>query len=586
MQEKLNVENLEKFVDELIEKIEKKNISINNYGSYYSGLYNDYMEGFDEDVLTDNLIQTEKGESILRKLINHLYLYNTSSYALQLWKNDEVQAGERAAYRLAEKNISDVDLYAKLVSSMDLNHEVNQCEDAMHLYEKWGYNKNTYSLLISRIVNLGQYGDEFIEEVEEDVLVALEEYEDYAYFRKLLINMGGGDLQGYMFGEIILSKVIEKTTEGDDNILQGYLNKAMRESELSIDTITVLSDYIDEKSLDDSIAYIKERMDSGFFENDDELNIIIINYFNRYVKDKCTALSTIKKMENLLTLMSPESREAYAKEIETCIENFYNNKKQALEKLHQSFNSNSEDYIYTVEEAKNKGLEVEEDITKVFEQEFLVIVGSPNCILNPNSVDYIHQALHELNARKDDLLSETGIKLLHSGGFLVSKFDEWVIDYKSFPYEMYCVIYKKGEKPLVFFGKYHYIELALSCQSNWPSTQAEKDKLRDEYFAGLGDKKRNDVEWLEAEDYFESFEGDNQANVSWFLWDYVIDEYGEKFLDSLDRNDGIIGTTKDVYRAILADRHKKVAVLEMLVNKLIIEQPEHKEYWENKLSKY
>ncbi|MFV0395518.1 MAG: hypothetical protein ACK5LC_14220, partial [Coprobacillaceae bacterium] len=164
------------------------------------------MEDFNEDVLTDSLIQTEKGEAILRKLINHLYIYiyNTSEYALQLWKNDEVQAGENATYRPAEKNISDVDLYAKLVSSMDLDHEVNQCDEAEQLYEKWGYNKNTYSLVISRIVNMGQHGDEFIDEVEDGVLDALEEYDDYAYFRKLLINMGGEDLQDYIYGGSIL----------------------------------------------------------------------------------------------------------------------------------------------------------------------------------------------------------------------------------------------------------------------------------------------------------------------------------------------------------------------------------------------
>ncbi|MFV0396154.1 MAG: hypothetical protein ACK5LC_17500 [Coprobacillaceae bacterium] len=227
MQEKMNIENLEKFVDGLIKKIEKKNVSISNYGSYYTSLYNDYMEDFDENALTDILIQSEKGESILRKLINHLYIYNTSEYALQLWESDEVQAGESAAYRLAEKNISDVDLYARLVSSMDLDHEVYQCEDAERLYEKWGDNKNTYSLVISRIVNMGQHGDEFIDEVEGGVLAALEEHDDYAYFRKLLINMGGEDLHDYMYGGSILSKVIEKTAVGNDNILQVYLNKAM-----------------------------------------------------------------------------------------------------------------------------------------------------------------------------------------------------------------------------------------------------------------------------------------------------------------------------------------------------------------------
>ncbi|MFV0396153.1 MAG: hypothetical protein ACK5LC_17495 [Coprobacillaceae bacterium] len=353
-----------------------------------------------------------------------------------------------------------------------------------------------------------------------------------------------------------------------------------------MDTVIVLSEHVDNKSLDDGIAYIKEMLDSGYFKNDDELNTIVIYYFNRYVKGKSTALSTIKKMESLLALMSAESRQAYAKEMEECIENFYNNKKQALKNLYQSFNDNSEDYIYTIEEAESKGLKVEDDVTESFDQEYIAVLGSPNCMLNPNSVDYVHQVLHEFRARKDDVLSETGIKLLCSRGYMTSKLGEWIIDYKNFPYEISCVIYKKGEKPLIFFGKYHYIELALACQSNWPTNQEEKDKLRDEYLVDLGDEKRNDAEWLEAEEYLDTFEGSGEANVSWFLWDYVIDEYGERFLDSLDRNDGVIGTITNVYRAILADRHKKVAVLESLVNKLIIEQPEHKKYWENMLSKY
>lgn len=447
MQDKAEIEKLEKFVDGLIEKIKKENVSISNYGSYYTSLYDEYKEDFDEDELVDSLIQTEKGEAILRKLINHLYSYNTSEYTLQLWANDEVQAGERAAYRLAEKNISDVDLYAKLVSSMDLDHEVNQYEDSESLYEKWGYNKNTYSLVISRIVNMGQHGYEFIDEFEGYVLAALEEYDDYANFRKLLINMGGEDLQDYMYDGVMINEVIKKTTKGEDQNLQVYLNEAIQQSRLSIDTITVLSDQIDERNLEDSIANIKGMIDGGFFQNDHDLNIIIINYFNRYVKNKSATLSTIKKLEGLLALMSDESRQSYAKEMEKYVDDFYNNNKQAVEKIQQDFIDDSENYIYTVEEAKSRGIEVDGDITKNFDQEYLALIGSPNCILNPNSIDYVHQALHELRARKDNLLSEKGIQLLYMRGHDVSKLGDWVVDYKNFPYEISSVIYKKGEKP-------------------------------------------------------------------------------------------------------------------------------------------
>lgn len=181
--------DLKEKVNGIKEEIVTDKIDLGNSFEYYNELFErDGDDIEDEFDLADILIETEEGQELMRDLINHLYSYNCTDYSKNLWINDEIQAGEILSYNLAATNKEDVPLYAKIVSSMDLDHEVNQIEDTMRLMEKWGINEYTYPLIVGRIINPGQHGDELLDEIRDDIIEALEENGDYDKFLNLLLD--------------------------------------------------------------------------------------------------------------------------------------------------------------------------------------------------------------------------------------------------------------------------------------------------------------------------------------------------------------------------------------------------------------
>jgi hypothetical protein len=78
-----------------------------------------------------------------------------------IWDEDEEHVGGAIARELALYNKANVALYAKFLSSNDLNHEVYQEQDIDEIMSKWGVCRETYPLAVVRWLAPGQHGDSF-----------------------------------------------------------------------------------------------------------------------------------------------------------------------------------------------------------------------------------------------------------------------------------------------------------------------------------------------------------------------------------------------------------------------------------------
>ena len=115
---------------------------------------------------------------LMRELVDTIADENSRGV---VWDNEEEAAGGAMARELALNNKSDVILFARFISSNDLNHEVYQAEDMESVVAKWGACRETYSVAVARWLTPGQhrYGfdyDPIIDSIksEDDVTIFMD----------------------------------------------------------------------------------------------------------------------------------------------------------------------------------------------------------------------------------------------------------------------------------------------------------------------------------------------------------------------------------------------------------------------------
>lgn len=87
-----------------------------------------------------------------------------------IWDNEEEHAGGAIARELALYDKSNVALFARFISSNDLNHEVYQAEDMEAVVKKWGPCRETYSVVAARWLTPGQHRYEFDYDAVSDTI--------------------------------------------------------------------------------------------------------------------------------------------------------------------------------------------------------------------------------------------------------------------------------------------------------------------------------------------------------------------------------------------------------------------------------
>jgi len=112
-----------------------------------------------DEYIACNAIKFPELHGLMRKLVAGITAYNNAEWPL--WDQDEEHAGGAIARELALSNKEDVVLYARFVSSNDLNHEVYQSEDMCDILAKWGPCQETYALAAARWLTPGQHRYEF-----------------------------------------------------------------------------------------------------------------------------------------------------------------------------------------------------------------------------------------------------------------------------------------------------------------------------------------------------------------------------------------------------------------------------------------
>lgn len=144
---------------------------------WYSGVLfpEDEDSSFESEVeLAEEAIQYPELHDKMREIVRLITKLNDHTYSYAIWEDEQVQAGGGFATELAITNLSDVMLYARYVSTNDLNHEVDQAGNMADIIGTWGWNKDTYAVLAARFFTPGQFADEFMEGESEDIIASLD----------------------------------------------------------------------------------------------------------------------------------------------------------------------------------------------------------------------------------------------------------------------------------------------------------------------------------------------------------------------------------------------------------------------------
>lgn len=133
--------------------------------SFYSSLPKNLLDTIEEsnnyrsidEYIAIHAIKYPELHDLMREFVDYITDYNNQT---PLWDNEE-HVGGAIARELALYHKSDVILFARFITSNDLNHEVFQAEDMENVVEKWGACRETYSVIVARWLTPGQHRYEF-----------------------------------------------------------------------------------------------------------------------------------------------------------------------------------------------------------------------------------------------------------------------------------------------------------------------------------------------------------------------------------------------------------------------------------------
>ncbi len=178
-----------------------------------------------------------------------------------IWDNEEEAAGGAIARELALHNKSDVILFARFISSNDLNHEVYQGEDMDDVVDKWGACRETYSVAVARWLTPGQHRYEF----DYDPFIAsIKSEDDVKAFMDAVEQWFGEEWFGPYNIRNTHDDVVEMLT-----LILGNMNYSESEIEEIIDAC---SDEIDNSRI------VKENGRSILIQNKKTMEFITLTY--------------------------------------------------------------------------------------------------------------------------------------------------------------------------------------------------------------------------------------------------------------------------------------------------------------------
>ncbi|WBX74179.1 hypothetical protein PG913_02855 [Tenacibaculum pacificus] len=193
--------------------------------------------------------EVRKYNTLSSATIKYLKVTDDGEYDSRIWEDCENPLGTEAILSLVSKDKKWMPEYINFLRTCDLDHEVNQGGDMEELIEQYGWNKETCSLAIARLITCcGQHGSEQFEDLLENGL------SDYIQENKLL-----------------------------------FLEKLMEEFKYALDSDSCYSPSLNglkEDYLNEFFEYI-EALNNILDKNDfDKINIYLSNYWDAFNNKK------------------------------------------------------------------------------------------------------------------------------------------------------------------------------------------------------------------------------------------------------------------------------------------------------------
>ncbi|MEX6626238.1 hypothetical protein [Tenacibaculum salmonis] len=193
--------------------------------------------------------EVRKYNTLSSATIKYLKITDNGEYDSRIWEDCENPLGTEAILSLVSKDKKWMPEYINFLRTCDLDHEVNQGGDMEELIEQYGWNKETCSLAIARLITCcGQHGSEQFEDLLENGL------SDYIQENKLL-----------------------------------FLEKLMEEFKYALDSDSCYSPSLNglkEDYLNEFFEYI-EALNNTLDKNDfDKINIYLSNYWDAFNNKK------------------------------------------------------------------------------------------------------------------------------------------------------------------------------------------------------------------------------------------------------------------------------------------------------------